>query len=133
MTNESSIAAPIPPAVISVIVPARNEEPTIAACIESLACQLEIAEILVVNDQSTDKTAEIVRGLMITIPNLRLLETNGVPSGWVGKNNAVALGAREATQPWLLFTDADAEHQPGSAASALQSAEKTGAALISYS
>lgn len=129
MTNEPSIA----PTSISAIVPARNEEPTIATCIESLARQPEIAEILVINDQSTDKTAEIVRSLMVTIPNLRLLETNGVPPGWVGKNNAVALGAREAAQPWLLFTDADAEHQPGSAASALQSAEKTGAAVISYS
>jgi len=133
MTNESSIAAPTPPAAISAIVPARNEEPTIAACIESLACQPEIAEILVVNDQSTDKTVEIVRGLMPGNPRLRLLETNGVPPGWVGKNNAVALGAHEAAHRWLLFTDADAVHQPGSAASALQTAEKTGAALVSYS
>ena len=133
MTNESSIAVPIPPAAISVIVPARNEEPTIAACIESLALQPEIAEILVVNDQSTDKTADIVRGLTATIPRLRLLETNGVPPGWVGKNNAVALGASKAAQPWLLFTDADAELQPGATAGALQVAQKTGAALISYS
>lgn len=133
MTNESSIAAPTPPASISAVVPARNEEPTIAACIESLARQPEIAEIFVVNDQSTDKTAEIVRGLMATIPNLRLLKTDGVPPGWVGKNNAVALGAREAHHSWLLFTDADAELQPAATASALQAAERTGAALISYS
>jgi len=133
MTSEPSIAASSRPAAISAIVPARNEEPTIVACIESLARQPEIVEILVVNDQSTDKTAEIVRGLMAGIPHLRLLETNGVPSGWVGKNNAVALGARVAAQPWLLFTDADAEHQSGAAARALQVAEDTGAALISFS
>lgn len=133
MANEPSIAASPRPASISAIVPARNEEPTIATCIESLARQSEIAEILVVNDQSTDKTGEIVRGLMAGIPNLRLLETNGVPPGWVGKNNAVALGARDATQPWLLFTDADAEHQPGAAAKALQVAEDAGAALVSFS
>jgi glycosyltransferase involved in cell wall biosynthesis len=119
--------------MVSAIVPARDEEPSIAACIESLAHQSEIAEILVVNDQSTDKTAEIVRGLMTSIPNLRLLETDGVPPGWVGKNNAVALGAREAANPWLLFTDADAEHQPGAAARALQVANETGAALVSFS
>ena len=133
MTATPSIAASNRPGTVSAIVPARNEEPSIAACIESLARQPEIAEILVVNDQSTDKTAEIDRRLMAGIPNLRLLETHGVPSGWVGKNNAVALGAREAAHHWLLFTDADAEHQPGAAARALQVAEETGAALVSFS
>ena len=133
MPNAPSNAVSILPATISAIVPARNEEPSIAACIESLARQPEIAEILVVNDQSTDKTAEIVRGLMASIPKLRLLETQGVPAGWVGKNHAVALGARKAANPWLLFTDADAEHQPGAAARALQVAEETGAALVSFS
>lgn len=113
--------------------PARNEEAVIATCVESLALQPEIAEILVVNDQSTDKTADIVRDLMVKIPHLRLLETNGVPSGWIGKNNAVFLGAEEAKHPWLLFTDADAELLPAAAARALQIARETGAALISFS
>jgi glycosyltransferase involved in cell wall biosynthesis len=133
MPNETSSATSITPAIVSAIVPARNEEPSIAACIESLARQPEISEILVVNDQSTDRTAEIVRGLMTSIPKLRLLETDGVPPGWVGKNNAVARGAREAANPWLLFTDADAEHQPGAAARALQVANEKGAALVSFS
>lgn len=133
MPIQPSIAASIVSPTISAIVPARNEEQTIAACIESLARQPEIAEILVVNDQSTDKTAEIVRGLMATIPNLRLLETQGVPAGWVGKNHAVALGAKEAANPWLLFTDADAVHEPGAAAKALQLAQETNAALVSFS
>jgi len=114
-------------------VPARNEEEVIAACIESLAAQPEIGEILVVNDQSTDKTAEIVRGLTAKVPGLRLLETREVPSGWVGKNNAVFLGAKEAKSPWLLFTDADAELLPGAAARALQIAQEKSAALVSFS
>ena len=118
---------------ITAIVPARNEEKVIASCIESLAAQPEIREILVVNDQSTDKTVEIVRGLMAKIPGLRLLETREVPSGWVGKNNAVYLGAKEAKSPWLLFTDADAELLPGAAARALQIAQETSAALVSFS
>jgi len=122
----------VPPS-ISAIVPARNEEAVIATCIESLALQPEIAEILVVNDQSSDKTAEIVRGLMAKIPRLRLLEAQEVPAGWVGKNNAVYLGAKEAKSAWLLFTDADAELQPGAAARALQIAQETSAALISFS
>ena len=130
--NSSGSSAPLPPP-ITAIVPARNEEDVIAACIESLALQPEIAEILLVNDQSTDKTAEIVRSLMAKIPRLRLLETQEVPGGWVGKNNAVFLGAKEATSPWLLFTDADAQLQPGAAAHALQIAGETGALLISFS
>lgn len=111
---------PSPLPSITAIVPARNEETVIASCVESLAQQPEIAEILVVNDQSTDKTAEIIRSLMLKIPNLRLLETHEVPPGWVGKNNAVYLGAKQAKTPWFLFTDADAELQPGAAARALQ-------------
>jgi glycosyltransferase involved in cell wall biosynthesis len=114
-------------------VPARNEESVIATCIESLAAQPEIGAILVVNDQSTDKTAEIVRGLMTTTPRLRLLETQDVPAGWVGKNNAVFLGANEAKTPWLLFTDADAELLPGAIASALERAQESSAVLISFS
>jgi glycosyltransferase involved in cell wall biosynthesis len=114
-------------------VPARNEEDVIASCVKALALQPEISEILVINDQSTDKTAEIVRGLMHEIPRLRLLETQGVPTGWIGKNNAVFLGAKEAKSEWLLFTDADAELLPGAAARALRIAQEKSAALLSFS
>lgn len=130
--NTSAPPASLPPS-ITAIVPARNEEDVIATCIESLARQPEIAEILLVNDQSTDKTAEIVRRLLSKVSHLRLLETQDLPSGWVGKNNAVYLGAREAKSLWLLFTDADAELQPGAAARALQIAQETNAGLISFS
>ncbi|MGB6598419.1 MAG: glycosyltransferase [Candidatus Acidiferrum sp.] len=136
VTNESTNSNPqpaSPPSSIAAIVPARNEEAVIASCIESLALQPEIVEILVVNDQSTDNTAEIVRSLMPRIPHLRLLETQEVPPGWIGKSNAAFLGAKEAKSPWLLFTDADAELQPGAAARALQIAQEKGAALISFS
>jgi glycosyltransferase involved in cell wall biosynthesis len=105
---------------LSAIVPARNEEASIASCLESLAQQPEIAEILVVDDQSTDRTAQIVRELTLKFPHLRLLQTTDLPSGWVGKNHAVWLGASEAKGDWLLFTDADVLHGPNSAAKALQ-------------
>jgi glycosyltransferase involved in cell wall biosynthesis len=118
---------------ISAIVPARNEDAVIAACVESLAQQIEIAEILVVNDQSTDGTAEIVRRLIPKFPQLRLLETTGLPPGWIGKNHAVWLGAQQATGDWLLFTDADAVHEKNSAAQALQIAAQSNAALVSFS
>lgn len=130
---QNAIPLPTLPASITAVVPARDEEAVIATCIESLASQPEITEILVVNDQSTDKTAEVVRGLGSKIPRVRLLETEGVPSGWVGKNNAVALGAKEARTPWLLFTDADAQLEIGATAKALQIAEQSNAALVSFS
>jgi glycosyltransferase involved in cell wall biosynthesis len=118
---------------VTAIIPARNEEAVIAACVESLARQPEIAEILVVNDESSDRTAEIVRGLMTTIACLKLLEIRSVPTGWVGKNYAASVGARQATGGWLLFTDADAEQETGATRHALELAQKTGAALVSFS
>src|SRR5689334_10820129 len=87
---------------VTVIIPARNEEAVVAACISSLAGQPEIAEILVVNDQSTDATASVVRSLMQKTPNLRLLESGALPDGWVGKNHALWIGVQQANSPWLL-------------------------------
>jgi glycosyltransferase involved in cell wall biosynthesis len=56
-----------------------------------------------------------------------------LPRGWTGKNNAVTAGAREARGEWLLFTDADTVHLPGSLARSLDEARCKGAALLSYS
>jgi len=118
---------------VSAIVPARNEEAVIGACVESLVGQAEIGEILVVDDQSTDETAAIVREKLTMVPQLRLLETKELPQGWVGKNHAVWLGAREAKGDWLLFTDADAVHKRDSAGNALAIAAKQNAVMVSFS
>ena len=118
---------------VSAIVPARNEEAVIAACIESLSGQPEIREILVVNDQSSDGTAQVVRRLAEKIRHLRLLETTRLPDGWVGKNHALWTGVRQAKGAWLLFTDADALHAANSAARALQIARERNVSLVSFS
>jgi glycosyltransferase involved in cell wall biosynthesis len=118
---------------ITAIVPARDEEAVIAACVESLARQPEIAEILVVNDQSQDRTGEIVRELMNKHPQVRLVDSRQLPFGWVGKNHAVCLGAREAKGNWLLFTDADVLHEKRSAAKALAIARQHNVSLVSFS
>ena len=86
-----------------------------------------------VNDQSTEGTKEILDGLAARLPKVRLLEIMDLPAGWVGKNNAVWLGARESKGEWLLFTDADAVHERDSAAKALEIAERTGSVLVSFS
>ena len=119
------------PEPVSAIIPARNEEDTIARAVRSLSRQPEITDIIVVNDQSTDGTAAVLTSLRAEIPHLRVLETQNLPEGRVGKNYAVSLGAAQAISPWLLFTDADAEHLRGSTAAALADAAAAGAALVS--
>jgi glycosyltransferase involved in cell wall biosynthesis len=121
------------PGTVSAIIPARNEEAVIATCIESLARQPEIFEIVVVDDQSTDGTARVVRDLMGKYQHLRLLQTDRLPDGWVGKNHALWTGVQQAKGDWLLFTDADAEHGQGSAARALQVVQEREAVLVSFS
>ena len=118
---------------VSVIVPARNEEANIARLVRSLAGQEGIREILVVNDQSTDRTGEVLESLKAEAEALRTLRTESLPDGWSGKSWAAAAGAREAAGEWLLFTDADTEHLPGSLAALLELAEREHADLLSVS
>jgi len=121
------------PECVSAIIPARNEERTIAQAVRSVAEQPEIREIVVVNDQSSDGTSGILQRLAAEQPKLRIVEAGPLPAGWVGKNHAACLGAQKAECDWLLFTDADAVHLPGSTARALGEASSFGADLVSYS
>ena len=66
-------------------------------------------------------------------PSVTLIPAGPLPDGWTGKNNAMAAGAQIAKGKWLLFTDADTVHKPGSLARAVAEAEQHGAALLSYS
>lgn len=120
-------------AQVSVIIPARNEEANIARVVRSLAAQQSILEILVVDDQSQDRTPEILAELASEIPYLRALRVESLPEGWLGKTHAVAEGARAATGEWLLFTDADTVHLPGSLADLVERAEGEHADLLSIS
>lgn len=119
--------------MISAIVPARNEETNLVRVVESLAAQPEIGEIIVVDDQSTDGTAELLAALARRFPQLHATKTGMRPPGWTGKNHAIWTGLEHAHGEWLLFTDADTEHLPGSAARALADAKKQNALLVSYS
>lgn len=115
---------------ISIIIPARNEEASLGSCLESLVWQAGVPfEIIVVDDASTDRTREIAA----SFPGVRVVEASPLPAGWTGKNNAVITGARAARGEWLLFTDADTIHLPGSLARALDEAEENHADLLSYS
>jgi len=115
---------------VSVIIPARNEGACLADCLQSLVAQSGLAfEIIVVDDHSTDRTREIAS----SFPSVKVIESGPLPAGWTGKNNAVTTGARRARGDWLLFTDADTVHLPGSLARAVAEAKENKADLLSYS
>jgi len=118
---------------VSVIIPARNEELNIERVVRSVAPQRHVREIVVVDDASTDRTPEILAGLRREIPLLRTIRLERLPEGWTGKTHAAAAGAETATGEWLLFTDADTEHLPGSLAAMLQRARDEKADLLSLS
>lgn len=115
------------------IIPARNEEASIARAVESVAMQLEVGEVIVVNDQSMDRTGEILAELAQRIPKLTVLATDDLPRNWIGKNYAASIGAAAASGEWLLFADADTYHLPGSVRRALADAVDHDAVLVSYS
>jgi len=115
---------------VSVIVPARNEEACLGACLESLVAQAGVSfEIIVVDDGSTDHTREIAQ----SFPGVRVIDPDILPPGWSGKSNALAAGAKKARGEWLLFTDADTVHRARSLARSLAEAREQNAALLSYS
>jgi glycosyltransferase involved in cell wall biosynthesis len=115
---------------VSVIVPARNEEASLGACLQSLTVQTGISfEVIVVDDSSTDRTRKIA----LSFPGVRVITAGPLPAGWTGKNNAVVTGANQAQGEWFLFTDADTVHLPGSLAHSLEEAKQRSAALFSYS
>jgi glycosyltransferase involved in cell wall biosynthesis len=125
---------------VSVIVPARNEEACLGACLQSLVAQNPaqndaVFEIIVVDDHSTDRTREIASAFANTQVQVRVqvIKAGPLPESWTGKNNAVTAGARVARGEWLLFTDADTIHLPGSLARSLAEAKRLGAAMLSYS
>jgi len=106
---ESKIPGNAP--MVSVLIPARNEEDKITQCLETLLKQDYPAyEILVLDDESTDSTAGIVKQFAAKDNRLRLISGLPLPAGWSGKNYACHQLAKEAKGDWLLFVDADTTH-----------------------
>lgn len=96
------------PPLVSIIVPACNEERTIAAAVQSLLAQeYPNLEIIVIDDRSTDNTHEIVSALLSQSSRLAVHQIRELPSGWLGKSHALQYGAKIASGDYLLFTDAD--------------------------
>lgn len=115
---------------VSILIPARNEESNIAAAIES-ALTNENAEVLVLDDNSTDQTYTIAAEFAAREPRLRVIAGEELPSGWLGKNFACAQLAAAATHPLLLFVDADVRLAPHATAALAYALRASGAQLIS--
>ncbi len=130
--------ADVPPqlegALVSVIVPARNEAAVIRSCIESvLATNYRPVEVLVVDDRSTDDTAARAMEVAQDDPRLRVIEGEELPAGWYGKPWACIQGARQARGEILLFTDADTRHDPMLIPHAVAALGSTGAGIVTIS
>jgi len=103
---------------VSVVIPARNEERNIERVVRMLAANAyPDLEIIVVDDRSEDRTADVVRGVAGELAGssgvtLRLVEGDALPDGWLGKPWACQQGGRVATGDYILFTDADTRHAP---------------------
>src|SRR5216684_6255605 len=118
------------PATVQVVIPARNEQDCLGRCLESLVNQQGIEfQITVVDDGSTDRT----RAIAESFAGVLVLAAGEPPAGVMGKCNALIVGAKGASAQWLLFTDADTYHYPGSLAAAVSEAETRGVDLLSYS
>jgi chlorobactene glucosyltransferase len=97
--------------LVSVLIPARNEEKNIERCINSLRNQhYRNYEILVLNDNSTDGTRNILARLAETEKKLRWFDGKPLPDDWYGKPYALHQLTREARGEIFLFTDADTVH-----------------------
>ncbi|MFO0425451.1 MAG: glycosyltransferase [Planctomyces sp.] len=102
------------PELISVIIPARNEEVSVEKALTSVLKSESVSlEFIVINDRSTDTTGDIIDRLAATDPRVRAIHITELPDGWLGKNHAMHIAAGHASGTLLLFTDADVVYEPG--------------------
>jgi cellulose synthase/poly-beta-1,6-N-acetylglucosamine synthase-like glycosyltransferase len=117
---------------VSVLIPARNEERVIAASLESLLASRGIEiEVIVLDDGSTDSTAEIVQGIAMRDARVRLRSSPPLPGGWNGKQHACYALAQAARSNVLCFLDADVRLAPEALAEMSGFLASTGSDLVS--
>ncbi len=116
---------------LSVLIPARNEEVNIGACLDAvLANDYPFLEVLVLNDRSTDSTAEEIGKRSTRDNRVRMIEGAELPPGWLGKSYACHQLAQQATGEWWLYLDADARLAPHALARAARAAARRQRGLL---
>ena len=128
--------------MISVCIPARNEERNIRTCVgAALAQDYPNLEVIVLDDRSTDKTSEILHELIMKsgsslpylhkrVPALHIIDGSDLPEGWAGKPHALYQAAAAAHGDWLCFIDADTFLSPTALSSCLAKAIETKADMF---
>jgi glycosyltransferase involved in cell wall biosynthesis len=115
--------------LVSIIVPARDEERAIEATVRALLAQdYPFLELIVVNDRSTDATGTILAS--IDDPRLTVIDNIEPPDGWLGKPWALHEGSRRAKGDLLLFVDADILYGPGALGAAVAEIERSGVTML---
>ena len=118
--------------LVSILIPARNEADNIGILLNDLVNQdYKNIEVLVFNDQSEDKTAEIVTKYTINDSRIRMISSAGLPAGWLGKNFACDSLAEQANGKYMLFLDADVRIGNTPIRRAISFSDRQGTGLIS--
>ena len=130
--EEYSDVPPDDAPLVTVIVPARNEAHNIARCVTSiLSTNYPRLELVVVDDSSTDGTADIARDAARGDARVRVVRNPALPAGWFGKQWACATGSKIAHGEILQFTDADTVHAPDLVTRSINAMQDTSADLFS--
>ena len=128
-------AAPPDPSVtesVSILIPARNEERSIGACVRAALLSRDLDfEIIVLNDHSEDQTATIVQHIADTDSRVRLVHSPPLPPGWCGKQFACSVLGQLATKSTLCFLDADVRLERHGVAAMIAALRRNAASLIS--
>jgi chlorobactene glucosyltransferase len=116
---------------VSILIPARNEAAVIGQTLDRLLRQsYPFAELLVLDDNSTDDTAVLIQQAAQRDSRIRLLNGQPLPNGWLGKNWACHQLAQAASGDLLIFTDADVGWQPEALAALVAQLEQEQADLL---
>jgi len=120
------------PPLVSVLIPAKDEEESIGHCVHSILNQSYLRlEVLIIDDRSEDGTSNVVREIEARDPRVRLITVNDLPPGWTGKTNALMTGVREASGDWFLFIDSDTRHEPENLSVIMEYARRERADMVS--
>ena len=132
LSASSPALARADPPLVSAIIPAKDEEATLADCLTAVCKQnYPRLEILVMDDRSTDRTGEIAREFAESDTRLRVLTNDHLPAGWTGKTYVLQRAAGESRGDWLWFLDADTVHAPEFLGVMMEYARSHRASLVS--
>jgi chlorobactene glucosyltransferase len=98
--------------LVSIIIPTRNESKRINNCIETLKSQTYPKLEIIVIDDSTDSTKDVINTMVGNDKRFKIIKQKKLPPGWVGKPFALQQGSSVAQGEWLIFVDADTYYHP---------------------